>query len=550
MKSRRSLYLIILMTVIALFTSQVNAQEKRMINFIKEEKNMNEILSMVKASGKTGLLYFTSDGCIPCQMMQKDVFINDSVRTYVEYNFLSFWIDNHNKYNDELGKYYDIHAVPTMVFIKITGEVVDKIIGYYPPKEFMKALIKSTRKEDTIESLRTAYEANPNDEDVAWKYAIKLFDTFNYKNALPLYENFISRSLKDSSRESRKYLNLAVCYERTNKTAEAIDIYEKAFEKGYITSNSERVNVLGRLVELCYTQRRYDSSIKYGTKLSDFQKEIKDATIAFNAKRGLRYLPFAYARINQWDMGKQTLEKNLKEAAADTNYMLLSEYGQLCMIGTLYEKEVLPWAEKALELYNIFIDTEGQKAAKIVETEKQNEANKRIELIKTNLSYVLMTYGSLLGRNSEYEKAIEIYKRLLEIPESKYLPQRSKDEKFDASANIAALLLKSGKTDEGNSQLQQLLKESMNNPIHLFRLSYIFFQYKIMLKDALGWAKHAVDLTKDGDGYRPLILYTYGKLLYENGAVEKALEMATKANELSPYYIFKDDIDKYKAAFK
>ncbi len=166
MKYLRVACLILITLAFALSCSRSPEAAGKMINFTRNVSSLDEITAQIAASGKKGLLYFTTATCAPCKILQREVFINDSVRTYVEANFAPFWVDANSIASRDLNRHFSINAVPTMVLVDSEGAVIDKVIGYSPPDEYLDRLQKSLSGDRTILSLREAYEADPDNETV------------------------------------------------------------------------------------------------------------------------------------------------------------------------------------------------------------------------------------------------------------------------------------------------------------------------------------------------------------------------------------------------
>lgn len=509
------LWLFLIMAFVMQLTGITVAEEGKMINFIREEKTLDEILAMVKTSGKTGLLYFTADWCGPCKLMQKETFIDDKVRTFVESNFLPFWIDNHNNNGPALNKQYNINAFPTMVFIDNSGKVIDKIIGYLPPDKYMEVLKKSVRKEDTIESLRAGYKANPEDKEAAWKYANKLYNAYDYKNALPVFEYLCTVTLDNPENEIWKFLKLGMCYERTRNKGNAIEYYKKGMETRNDADGDQMAMAFSRLGELYFQDEEYNSAIKYIEMLPEDEK-IENSRRKYDAMRSREYLPFAYAYIGQEKKAKRVIEAILAGAYEANNYMLMAEFGQMCVIRNMFIKEAFPWVKKANEL-----------------SDWEN-------------GYPLSAYANLCGMNREYDEALKTWQSILELPIDMMKNIKERD-KFRASASIAVIHWKLGNTEEAERLYRQLLKESENNASNLYYLGWACYMYKTNMVKALEWAQRTVELS---NGKNDMHLHLYAELLFENEEIQKAIDIGTELCEKSTYFRFRDALERYKAALK
>jgi len=386
----------------------------------------------------------------------------------------------------------------------------------YSGKGSERKLAKGELK--TIKDFKDAHEADPNDTEVTWKYGEKLCEIGDYKTAKPILESLTTVTLSDSTAEIWKFLYLGRCWERAYNTGKAIENYKKAIDTGFLTTGNRKAMAYTRLAELCFHERQYEESIKY---IQLMPKEQEGNMLDYwwlNILQRHLYLPLAYAKIGQEIKGKNAIKEILTEFYTNKNIMMLAAFGQLCIINEQFIEEALPWAKKAAEL-----------------SEWKN-------------GYPLITYASLAGLNREYEEAIRTWNVLLALPE-KSINVRER-ERIQASANLAALYMKTGDIEKSDKSFQLLLNDTQNNKDNLFLLAYTCYQHKIKLQEALGWAKQVIELTEED--YRGLAMYLnlYANLLFENGEIQKAIEAGTEAYEKSKYYRFRDDLERYKEALK
>ena len=77
------------------------------------------------------ILFFTSDYCIPCQKMKKNVWTSPKVQKEVNKYHNSPWILNASEPdNAEIFHQYDIEYVPTTIVIYNKGKEHKRYIGY------------------------------------------------------------------------------------------------------------------------------------------------------------------------------------------------------------------------------------------------------------------------------------------------------------------------------------------------------------------------------------------------------------------------------------
>ena len=155
------------------------------------------------------------------------------------------------------------------------------------------------------------------------------------------------------------------------------------------------------------------------------------------------------------------------------------------------------------------------------------------------------TYAALACMNGDYDESIKMYKQMMTLPDTAM--NWGESWKYRARANLAATYLKAGKEEEGNNLFDELYEKAENNFGNLWTLGWVCYENKVNREKAIGWAKEAVEVSKEEN---PMVLHLYAELLFESGDKQKALEIGTKAVERDDYPLFKDALEKYKAALK
>jgi thioredoxin-related protein len=107
-----------------------------------------------KAKGEQKYIFIDcyATWCVPCKMMDKEVYTNDTVSNFSNSNFISVKVqmDTSKTDNEAIKKWYsDAHAInkdfqvgayPTFLFISPTGELVHKAEGYYDVQQFVELM--------------------------------------------------------------------------------------------------------------------------------------------------------------------------------------------------------------------------------------------------------------------------------------------------------------------------------------------------------------------------------------------------------------------------
>jgi thiol:disulfide interchange protein DsbD len=98
-------------------------------------------LETARARRKPVVLDFSADWCVPCREMERTTFIDPAViRQGSGFVRMRANLTAENPYNQALMKQFNIHGVPTTVFIDSGGRIRKRRVGYVGPSEFLKYL--------------------------------------------------------------------------------------------------------------------------------------------------------------------------------------------------------------------------------------------------------------------------------------------------------------------------------------------------------------------------------------------------------------------------
>lgn len=84
-------------------------------------ENFNAALEEAAAVDRPVLLRFTAEWCLPCQVMDKNVFPDESVQSALLQRAIPVKIDIDQSANRELAARYGIRGIPTMVLVDAQG---------------------------------------------------------------------------------------------------------------------------------------------------------------------------------------------------------------------------------------------------------------------------------------------------------------------------------------------------------------------------------------------------------------------------------------------
>ncbi len=139
-----------LFTTFWLCTVLVLSTRAQGINF-NDKSSWAEIKKMAREEGKYIFIDCYATWCIPCKLMDKQVYPNDTVGSFMNARFISIKMQMDTSSTDDLiikrrysdakliAKTFNIKSYPTYLFISPDGELVHKAVGYKDASQLISA---------------------------------------------------------------------------------------------------------------------------------------------------------------------------------------------------------------------------------------------------------------------------------------------------------------------------------------------------------------------------------------------------------------------------
>ena len=90
---------------------------------------LSEAIDRAAAEEKLVFIDFYATWCLPCKLMDEDVFTDREFGRYMNENFVSLKINAEQGNGVNLASLYEIQAYPTLLFVDTRGRVVSKKQG-------------------------------------------------------------------------------------------------------------------------------------------------------------------------------------------------------------------------------------------------------------------------------------------------------------------------------------------------------------------------------------------------------------------------------------
>ena len=113
-------------------TTTTTSVSKRGVNFTKSD-TLTEVLEEAEKKNKLVFVDFYTDWCMPCKLMDQDVFTDKKVKRFFDDNFISYKVNAEKGNGINLATVFGIRAYPTLLFLNDKGQVVEKKEGALYP---------------------------------------------------------------------------------------------------------------------------------------------------------------------------------------------------------------------------------------------------------------------------------------------------------------------------------------------------------------------------------------------------------------------------------
>lgn len=87
------------------------------------------MLDKAVAENKLVFVDFYTDWCLPCKMMEKDVFVDKELGLFFNTHFINLKVNAEKGNGINLAQIFEIKAYPTLLFLNEKGQVLERKEG-------------------------------------------------------------------------------------------------------------------------------------------------------------------------------------------------------------------------------------------------------------------------------------------------------------------------------------------------------------------------------------------------------------------------------------
>lgn len=311
-----------------------------------------EALDKAKAEKKPIMIDFYTDWCKWCDTLDVYTYSDAKVTDYVQKNLIPYKIDAEKGEGVDLAKKYKVQGYPSILLISSSGEEIDRLVGYMPPKEFLETLDNYVKGVNTLGALKAEVEKNPDNAAAQYQMASKYSMQNDLANAVVHYKKLLELDPKNEHADEANFfvamndfrttkdptaltsfvdaypnsqyagsavMSLASYFMREKKFDEAQNQFEAYFEKhpGAPQMNNVAWNLAGQKVLLDYAASLAEKAVSLAK--TDEEKAMyldTQATVEFNRGNGTKAVAMEQEALGLLKNAPEKTRKGYEETLA------------------------------------------------------------------------------------------------------------------------------------------------------------------------------------------------------------------------------------------
>ncbi|MEL6593889.1 MAG: thioredoxin fold domain-containing protein [Bacteroidota bacterium] len=337
-----------------------------------------EVLEQARKERKPIFVDAYAVWCGPCKMMSRNVFTDEKVGKFFNQNFVNYKFDMEKGEGPAFARKYFVNAYPTLLFINHKGELIHRVEGYRPPKQFMNEGNKALDPARNQSLLQLEFEEGTASPEQMYSYAL------NLKAA---GEDYSEAAAKYFATQSPKQLRSAVNWEAIRELSSDMNGPEFRYllkkQKKFAKKHGARA-VRNKITEVLKKETIAAALLKdkarYLEAINIADKSIKDdgQTASFlkvvYAEARKDWADYAYKAIYHFDTFSITEPEALDQAVRNfTQYIADPEQLQ----------HAVDWARRSVVLQNASYNNESYARLLLKLGQKDQalkQANKSLQL--------------------------------------------------------------------------------------------------------------------------------------------------------------------------
>jgi len=128
-------------------------KKKAGVQFVESVKFF-DLLDQAEAEDRLVFVDIYTDWCLPCKLMDEEVFSNQDISKFMNSNFINFKVDAEKGSGPNIASLYAVDQYPTLIFMDGKGRVLERKSGAAFHTELKEMANRAMRKASTVSSMR------------------------------------------------------------------------------------------------------------------------------------------------------------------------------------------------------------------------------------------------------------------------------------------------------------------------------------------------------------------------------------------------------------
>lgn len=114
--------------------------------YFNKDQDLTSTLEMAEKQGKHVFVDFYASWCLPCQLMDDEVFNKPEVYKFMNKNFINYKVDVEKTNGANLRLIFGADNLPTLLFLNAKGKVIERHDKVAMQAKFMQMAKNSVKK--------------------------------------------------------------------------------------------------------------------------------------------------------------------------------------------------------------------------------------------------------------------------------------------------------------------------------------------------------------------------------------------------------------------